>query len=55
MLARVDGAADALDPADRPVLVKGRSALDGRLVDALGLVDVIGAAIVLDGAELLRS
>ena len=55
MLARVDGAADTLDPADRPVLVKGRSALDGRLVDALGLVDVIGAAIVLDGAELLRS
>lgn len=51
MLARVDGAADALLAADGPVLVKGGRADNGRLVDAPGLVDVVGAAVVIDGAE----
>jgi hypothetical protein len=51
VLARVDDAAGALLAADRPVLVKGGGALDGRLVDAARLVDVVGAAVVFDGAE----
>jgi hypothetical protein len=51
VLAGVDDAADALLAADRPVLVKGGGALDGRLVDAARLVDVVGAAVVIDGAE----
>jgi hypothetical protein len=55
VLARVDGAADALVAADGPVLVEGRRAQDGRLVDAPGLVDVVGAAVVLDGAEPRRA
>ena len=51
MLAGVDGTADTLLAADGPVLVKGRRALDGRLVDAAGLVDVVGTAVVVDCAE----
>ena len=53
VLARIDGAADALGAADGPVLVKGGGALDRGLVDAPGLVDVVDAAVVLDGAEPL--
>lgn len=51
VLAGVDGAADALLAADGPVLVKGRGTLDGRLVDAARLVDVVGSAVVVDRAE----
>jgi hypothetical protein len=51
VLAGIDSAADALLATDGPVLVKGRGTLDGRLVDAAGLVDVVGAAVVIDCAE----
>ena len=50
--ANVDRARGAVVLADRPELVKGAGALDGRLVDAAGLGDGIGAAILGDGAEL---
>lgn len=49
-----DGAADALGGADGPVLVEGRGALDGRLVVAGGEVDVVGAAVALERALVLR-
>lgn len=42
-------AAGTLALADGPVLVEGRSALDGGLVDLLVLVDVVGSAIAVDG------
>ena len=48
----VDGATGALVDADRPELVEGAGALDGRLVGALGLVDVVDGAVRSDGAEL---
>ena len=41
--------------ADGPVLVKGRSALDGRCVDALIEVDVVGAAVGIHGASISAS
>lgn len=44
--------ADALDLTDGPVLVKGGGALDRGLVDAAGAVDVVGAAVRLEGPEL---
>ena len=50
-----DGAADALDLADGPVLVKGGGALDGGLVDTSRAVDVVGAAVGLERAELGRA
>ena len=49
----VDGAADPMVLTNGPVLVKGRVANDGRLVDARGLVDVVHAAVRLDGAQKL--
>lgn len=55
MVLHRDGAADALDLADRPVLVKGSSTLDGRLVHTAGAIDVVGAAIGLESAELGRA
>ena len=42
-------AAGTLALADGPVLVEGRSALNGGLVDLLVLVDVVGSAIAIDG------
>ena len=45
-----DRAACAVGLADGPVLVERRSALDGRLVDAGALVDVVGRAVGGDGA-----
>jgi hypothetical protein len=50
----VDRAAGALVGAYGPELVKGRGALDGWLVDALGLGDLVGAAVLGDGAQLGR-
>ena len=47
----IDAAPSALVDANRPVLVKGRGALDGRLVHALGAVDVVGAAIRSHAAQ----
>jgi hypothetical protein len=47
----VDGTADALVDADRPVLVKGPGALDRGLVNALCLVDVVDRAVDGDAAE----
>lgn len=46
-----DGPAGALGRADGPELVEGPGALDGRLVNAGGLVDVVGSAIALHGAD----
>ena len=54
MAANGDLAADALLLADRPELVEGGGAINGRLVNALGLVDVVSAAIGGDGALLGR-
>lgn len=45
VVGRVDRAAGAVVAADRPVLVKGGSSNDGRLVDTLSSVDVVGAAV----------
>lgn len=52
MVADGDLAADSLRLTDGPELVEGSSAIDGRLVHALGLVDVVSAAIRADGAFL---
>lgn len=50
-----DGAADALLLAHGPELVESRGAVDRGLVDALGAVDVVHAAVALDRAQLLRA
>lgn len=55
VLVGVDAAADALGAADGPVLVERRRAEDRGLVGAARLVDVVGAAVVVDGAEALRA
>lgn len=47
-----DGATNTAALADRPVLVEGRGALNGGSVFTSSLVDLVGAAIALDGAEL---
>jgi len=52
VLAGVDGATDALDAADGPVLVEAGSALDRGLVVAPRLVDVVDTAVVLYRAKL---
>ena len=46
----VDGAAGALIGADGPVLVEGGGALDGRLLHAGALEEVVGTLRGLDGA-----
>lgn len=51
----VDGAADALVLADRPVLTEGPGAVDGRLVGPGGDVDVVVAAVGGDAAEVLSA
>lgn len=51
VIRRRDSAAAALGLADGPVLAEGGGALDGGLVDARGLVDVVGAAVRGDAAE----
>ena len=43
--AHVDGAGRALALADRPELLEGRGALDGRSVGTLVCVDVVDATI----------
>lgn len=48
-----DGSTNALLLADRPVLLKGRGAINGWLIVAGGLEDIIGAAIGGDAALLL--
>ena len=48
---RIDAAAGALVLADRPVLLEGRGALDGRLVSAGGLEDLVAGTIDLNAAE----
>src|SRR6185312_9166355 len=47
-----DGAAGALGLTDRPVLVERGSALDRGFVGPGRLVQVVGAAVAVDGAEL---
>jgi hypothetical protein len=49
----VDGAADALVLADRPVLAESSGAVDGGLVGPGGDVDVVVAAVRGDAAEEL--
>ena len=51
----VDGAADALVLADRPVLTEGPGAIDGRLVGPGGDVDVVVAAVGGDAAKVLSA
>jgi hypothetical protein len=51
----VDGAADALVLADRPVLTEGPGAVNGGLVGAGGDVDVVVAAVGGDAAEVLSA
>ena len=46
----VDGAGAALVLADGPVLVEGLGAVDGGLVDTLGLRNLVGRAVGGDGA-----
>lgn len=46
----VDGAGAALVLADGPVLVEGLGAVDGGLVDTLGLRNLVGRAVRGDGA-----
>jgi len=41
--------------ADGPVLVKGRSTLDGWLVDTLALVDVVGTSVANDGSLMCQT
>jgi len=47
-----DAAADTVVLADGPVLIEGRGALNGRRVHTSGLVNLIGAAVALDAADL---
>lgn len=51
----VDSAAAALVATDSPVLVEGLGAVDGGLVVARGLVEIVGVAVVVDGAFVLAS
>jgi hypothetical protein len=51
----IDGSAGAVVLADRPVLLKGRGTVNGRLVGTGGLEDVVGAAINGDRALARRS
>jgi hypothetical protein len=37
--------------ADRPELVKGRSAFNRSLIDLLGLIDVVYASVTINGAD----
>lgn len=48
--ARIDGPADAALGADGPVLLEGLGAVDGGLLRAGALVELVGAAIRLDAA-----
>ena len=51
----VDGAADALVLADRPVLTEGPGTVDGRLVGPGRDVDVVVAAVRGDAAKVLST
>jgi hypothetical protein len=50
----INAATDTLLLADGPELLEGRRAVDGGLVDARGLEDVVGAAVDGDGGLLGR-
>lgn len=50
VVRRRDGTTSPLALPDGPVLIEGGSALDGRLVDLLVLVDVVGCAITGDSS-----
>jgi hypothetical protein len=50
----INAATDTLLLADGPELLEGRGAVDGGLVDARGLEDVVGAAVDGDGGLLGR-
>lgn len=47
-----DAATDTVVLADGPVLIEGRRALNGRRVFTSGLVNLVGAAVALDTANL---
>ena len=55
MSLHVNGAADALVLADRPVLAESPGAVDGGLVGSGGDVDVVVAAVGGDAAEELSA
>lgn len=52
VVLRSDGTTDALLRAHRPVLLESRRAVDGGLVGAGGLVDIVCSAVRLNGALL---
>lgn len=54
MRLHVDGAGRALVLTNRPVLLKGPGAVDGRLVGAGGLGNLVRGAVRGDGALVLR-
>lgn len=51
----VDGTADALVLADRPVLLEGPRSLNGRGVDARADAELVVAAVSIDRALVLRA
>lgn len=55
MVGSGDRSTNTVRSANRPVLLKGRSALDGRLIGASCLVDVVGSAVARDAAFLCRT
>jgi hypothetical protein len=55
MVLHSDGAANTLLGADRPVLVESLRAVDGRLVVAGRLVQVVGTSISVDSTSVLSS
>lgn len=55
VVADGDGARGTVARTDRPVLVEGLCSVDGRLVDTLGTVEVVGGAIRGGGTEEARS
>lgn len=53
MRAGVDGSANTVLLTDGPILVESSSALNGWGVDALSTVDVVCAAVGVDGSDVL--
>lgn len=55
MVTGGDGSADALLPADGPVLLEGLGTLDGRRIGSGADVDIIGCAVASNFALLLAA
>jgi hypothetical protein len=52
MVGRINDSTDSLLGTDRPELVKGSSALNGRLVDSLAGVDIVRPIVGLNPPSL---